>query len=91
MARKKSVQQTMNDIADLGCIICGSPAQLHHIGTHLGGGRDDNKVIGLCVLHHTGGGYGTALHAGKKAFEARFGTEQELFDLTQDLLRGIKC
>jgi len=32
-----------------------------------------------------------ALHAGKKAFEARFGSEQELFDLTQDLLRGVKC
>lgn len=91
MARKKSIQQTMSDIASLGCIICGSPAQLHHIGTHLGGGKDDSKVIPLCVLHHTGGGYGVALHAGKKVFEARFGSEQELFDLTQDLLRGVKC
>jgi hypothetical protein len=91
MARSKQVQKTMGEVADLGCIICGGPAQVHHIHTGIGKSRDDNKVIPLCILHHNAGIYGVSLHAGKKAFEKRFGTEQQLWELTQDLLRGIKC
>jgi hypothetical protein len=31
-------------------------------------------------MHHQHGGYGVAFHAGKKAFEERFGTETELLE-----------
>jgi hypothetical protein len=39
-------------------------------------------------LHHTNGGYGVALHAGQKAFEAKYGTESELLEHTTKILKG---
>lgn len=78
----------MERVAALGCIICGSPAQIHHIGTHAGGGRDHMRTIPLCVMHHTAGIYGTSLHAGKKAFEARYGTEEELLEQVNEILNS---
>jgi hypothetical protein len=70
----------------LGCIICSAPAILHHIHTGIGKSRDDNKVIPLCPNHHTNLGYGFSIHAGKKEFERHYGTEQQLWELTQDML-----
>lgn len=75
------------ELIELGCIICVSPAVIHHIGTHMGGGRDHDKVIPLCPRHHTTGGYGTALHAGKTEFEKTYGTEKSLFFKAQKLLK----
>jgi hypothetical protein len=74
----KKQKDYFQKLAEYGCIICRRPAQIHHCGTHIGGGRDHEKVIPLCVEHHTGGGYGVAIHAGKKEFEEKFGTEDEL-------------
>jgi hypothetical protein len=76
----------MGMVAALGCLICRQPANVHHCGTHMGGGRDNMKVIPLCHWHHQNGGYGVALHAGKKEWQKRHGTEEELLTKTQDLL-----
>lgn len=47
--------------------------------------RADNfHVIPLCHAHHRTGGYGVAIHAGRKSWEEKFGTEAEL--LSQVLL-----
>lgn len=83
MAQKKR----MSRIASLGCLICKAPANIHHCDCYMGGGRDHDKVIPLCHVHHQNGGYGIALHAGKKAWEAIHGTEQELMDKTEMLLK----
>jgi hypothetical protein len=48
-----------------------------------------NEAIPLCPNHHQNGGYGVALHAGQKEFEARYGTELELLKHT-NLLLGIE-
>lgn len=68
----------MQKVAELGCIICGAPAQIHHAKTHMGGGRDHLQVIPLCVNHHNAGIYGTSFHAGKRVWEDKFGMEDDL-------------
>ncbi len=71
-------------IVEHGCIICRSPAVVHHCFTGAGGRKNHDLVIPLCPMHHTNGGEGIAIHPFRKAFEANFGTEQELLDKTQD-------
>jgi hypothetical protein len=41
-------------------------------------------VIPLCHAHHRTGGHGVAVHAGRRTWEDKFGTEDEL--LTQTLI-----
>ena len=73
-----------------GCIVCRNlgygetPAEAHHIGNGTMGKRASNyEVIALCPSHHRHGGHGVAVHAGRQAFEARYGTEQELLEQTR--------
>jgi hypothetical protein len=63
-------------VVALGCIVCGSPAQIHHVKAGLGmGQRDHSKVLPLCLEHHTGN---KGFHTNKKMFEEINGTENEL-------------
>lgn len=85
-------QAYMRDIASLGCIVCRktgkgkTPAEAHHL---LHGGRqiDDFHTIPLCVPHHRAG-VNTAefvsRHPWRKEFEARYGSEAELLELTRE-------
>jgi hypothetical protein len=84
----KAEKLHLNRVADLGCIICHQPAEIHHLRTGMGmAQRNSNlNVIPLCPLHHRTGGYGTAFHAGRKAFEQNFGTEEELLKRVKGLL-----
>ena len=77
----------MSAVADLGCLVCKGPAEIHHIGTHMGGGRDHSRVIPLCAGHHRTGGYRVALHHNKTAWQQIYGTEQELHDQVMRMLR----
>ena len=88
MARKSTTvkeKEHMNRVASLGCICClnmglgETPAEIHHIGNGTMGKRASNyEVIPLCETHHRTGNIGTAVHAGRKSFEANFGSEQTL-------------
>lgn len=84
----KAEKLHLNRVADLGCIICHQPAEIHHLRAGMGmAQRNTNfNVIPLCPLHHRTGGYGTAFHAGRKAFEQNFGTEEELLKRVKGLL-----
>jgi hypothetical protein len=84
----KAEKLHLNRVADLGCIICHQPAERHHLRAGVGmGQRNTNfNVIPLCPLHHRTGGYGTAIHAGIKAFEQNFGTEQQLLTRVEKLI-----
>lgn len=84
----KAEKLYMNRVAELGCIICRMPTELHHPRFLVGGAQKASNydVIPLCFLHHRGGGYGVAFHQGKKAFEANFGTEAELLEKTRELI-----
>jgi len=87
----KSQKEHAGKVADLGCIVCynlrwpETPAEIHH----LNGGfitRSHEKIIGLCPRHHRNGGYEVAIHAGRKAWEKRYGTQQELLIQVEELL-----
>ncbi len=75
----KREQSHLEAVAGLGCIICGAPAQVHHLNAHGMGLRADHfHTIPLCPYHHQQGPFGEAIHNGKRTFEATYGTEQEL-------------
>ena len=83
----KLEREWMGRVAALSCIVCrneglgDTPAMVHHIGNGTMGKRASNyETIPLCSEHHQ---HGIAVHAGRKAFEARYGTEQELLEQTR--------
>jgi len=82
----KAEKKYLNRIAELGCIICAMPAEIHHLRTGAGMGMKSKDVIALCPNHHRNGGHGVAIHAGRLAFEANFGTELELLERLRKLL-----
>jgi hypothetical protein len=67
-----------------------SPPHIHHIrhGVGLSQRSHWSLAIPLCPNHHQNGGYGIALHAGKKEFERKFGSEVELLQETIKLMRS---
>ena len=87
--RKKN-KSRLDKICALGCIVCGRPAEVHHLLHNQGMAQraDDDDAFPLCPEHHRSGGHGTAIHAGQEAFEDRFGTELELLALTNNLVEG---
>jgi len=67
-------------IVELGCIICQSPAEIHHCLITAGCRKNHNLVIPLCPEHHRLGQYGIAIHEGKTWWESIYGTEQFLLN-----------
>lgn len=78
-------------IARIGCIVCleqghgPTPAEIHHPrrGQGMGQKASHFEAIPLCHAHHRTGGFGVAIHAGQKTWEAHFGTEAELLEKTR--------
>ncbi len=85
---KKAEKAHMGKVADLGCIICGRPAELHHPrqGAGMGQRASSYDVIPLCPDHHRTGGYGTAIHAGRWDWQKKHGTEADLLAKVRALL-----
>ena len=79
----------MSIVAELGCVVCGDTAEIHHITTGVGMGQRANnyQVIPLCPRHHRNGGHGVAIHAGKKTWEALYGSE---LDILNQIMGGLK-
>ncbi|MDD4971887.1 MAG: Ref family recombination enhancement nuclease [Paludibacter sp.] len=84
----KLERQHLSKVAELGCIICRMPAEIHHIRNGVGMAQRSShfNAIPLCPLHHRIGGNGVAIHAGQKTFESKFGTELELLDKVKRLI-----
>lgn len=88
---KKADSLHLSRVAALGCIVCRNhnlgetPAEIHHIRTGQGTSQraDHRKSIPLCHMHHRNGGYGVAIHAGRKQWEKNFGTELQLLEQVQ--------
>ena len=82
-AATKAEKAHMGRVAELGCIICRRPAEIHHLpGRPL---RNHWRCIPLCPDHHRNSN--VCVHAGRRSFEARFGTEEELLKKTLELLK----
>ena len=84
----KAEKNHLQMVAELGCIICKMPCEIHHLRQGMGMGQRNShfNVIGLCHKHHRTGGYGVAIHAGQKEFEKNFGIENFLLEKTNNLL-----
>ena len=86
MAKKRpnlAERKWMKQVADYGCIACHQdglnvPAEIHHIRKHTGMGLRPShfNILPLCASHHRTGKI--SVHLGKKAFEKKFGTEEQL-------------
>jgi hypothetical protein len=85
----------MAAVAELGCIACivmdiiDSPAEIHHVRFKAGASQRSSHmdVIGLCPPHHNRPfTHGVAIHAGQETWEKKYGTEEELLELTNKLL-----
>lgn len=63
----------MGRVAELGCIICHSPANVHHIRVERI--KNDFLTIPLCREHHQGD---FSIHANKRQFENIYGSELHL-------------
>ncbi len=88
----KDEKRHLSMVAEFGCIVCeslgfeGTPAEIHHTRFSVGAAQRASHyhVIPLCPHHHRTGGHGEAFHAGKKAWEKKFGTEESfLNEITQ--------
>ena len=82
---EKERRERFDALSELGCAICGMPPQIHHlIGTKwrgMGQKSDDRNTIPLCLHHHTGA---EGVHTiGKKTWEAKYGTQEELLEQTE--------
>lgn len=94
MAKTKQEKEHYGKLHELGCIVCRKEGlgytepMIHHVRCDAGMGMKSHwsKAIPLCPMHHQHGGYGIAIHAGQKAFERRFGTEEELLEYTTKCL-----
>jgi len=87
MAKKRPTvaeRKWMQQVADYGCIACeidgkvSVPSEIHHIRKHTGMGLRPShfNILPLCASHHRTGKI--SVHLGKKAFESKYGTEEQL-------------
>lgn len=78
----------MGKVAELSCLICRQPAEVHHCRAFAGAGQRSSAfhTIPLCPNHHRLGGSSVAIHAGIQSFERNHGTERELLAQTLRML-----
>ena len=89
MAKKRPTveeRKWMIQVADYGCVACEQdglirPAEIHHIrslktGSGIGLRPSHFNILPLCSVHHRTGKI--SVHLGKKAFEQKYGTEEQL-------------
>lgn len=86
--RNRAEMDHHDAVAALGCVICGGPAEIHHLkhdpatGQHIAR-RNHRLVIPLCPNHHRLGGWGVAYHAGSQHWETLYGKEIHIWTMVQ--------
>lgn len=86
-APTKAERLHMQTVAGLGCIICAGPCHVHHALTGGGGRKNHMKVLPLCHYHHQGP---EGIHTlSRRIWEAKYGTEEELLEEVDHILRGM--
>lgn len=90
----KKEKEYFTKLVNFGCVVCKkyhdcyTMPSIHHIRDGMGMGQKNSteNCLPLCPAHHQHGGYGVAFHAGKKAFEENYCSEQELLKYLKDNL-----
>ena len=82
---KAAERAYMGRVAEIGCIVCGSPAQVHHIreGQGMAQRASNYLVIPLCPEHHTGS---FSVHKSPRQFKDIYGDELALLSETIEWL-----
>jgi hypothetical protein len=89
-SKTKAEALHLERVASLGCIVCRSPAEVHHLtGAGMGLKAPHYKTIPLCHIHHRTGGLGIAIHAGTKTWEKEFGEQEMLLGRTLEMLEKL--
>ena len=91
--KTKAEKHHLAKVAALGCIACqrigysDTPAEIHHIRAGMGMGQrnDHYHAIPLCARHHRHDA--NAIHQSKVNFESDFGTELELLEMVNQLIK----
>lgn len=100
-SRTKKEKHYHDAICEIGCIVCldtfktYSPGTVHHINGRSKRGAHMQSIC-LCARHHQVASdsgewatrHGPGRNASKSMFEAAYGTEQELLEMTNNLLKG---
>jgi hypothetical protein len=76
-----AAKRWMSRVAELGCLVCDSPANIHHIRTERI--KSDFLVIPLCREHHQGD---FSIHMSKEQFTNIYGSELHLLAETIERL-----
>jgi hypothetical protein len=94
----KAEKAHLSRVAALGCVACylqgtpGTPAEIHHPRAGRGRGQRASHMDGipLCPAHHRGTHHPAvpSIHLAKLVFIERFGTEEKLLQLVQQLIDG---
>ena len=83
----KKEREWMSMVADLGCLICGADAELHHPHYCMGKKSSNFDVIPLCSLHHRHGQFGDCIHNGVKTTQIFWQmTERQMVEKVKKLL-----
>lgn len=87
--KTKAEREYLSAVAELGCFICGMPAEIHHkTGAGMGLRASNYDVIPLCPTHHRTGGHGVAVHAGTKTWEQNFGSQADMVKRVKALIEA---
>lgn len=79
-------------VRDVGCLVCRSPASIHHVRDGLGMGQKVNhwRVLPLCYEHHQADGAGDiSIHGSPKEFRELYGSEVDLEIKLRGELNGM--
>lgn len=87
-------KERLAKLHDLPCIVCSkfhlkqtTKTVAHHfIGRGIGKKASDLLTLSLCEYHHTKGNCGEAIHSGRRTWEEKFGTQEELLKDVDELL-----
>lgn len=71
--------ELLGRLAELGCVVCGMPATIHHTrqGQGMGQRAGDDEAYPLCPYHHQDGPRGEAVQKGWKLWEMKHGLERD--------------
>lgn len=94
---KTEIKTRYESIVSIGCVVClqyygvYSPPEIHHlIGQKyraMGKKAKDENTIGLCTYHHRAGCVDhPSIHVYPDLFNKKFGTQEELLKLTNELI-----
>lgn len=86
MRRGFKDKRRLEMVASYPCLVCGSPANVHHLAG-IGNGKkaSDLLTMPLCHFHHQGE---EGIHQDIAGFEEKHGTQKEMINKVNEMIFG---